>query len=481
NSFLWDGRNDSGEEVGKGKYSIKVEAQYEVLGAKGKLHQVPIEASTSLRATVVSVELKGDKAQLVLDNKVRIDPSQVREILGKDTTSDSEAVSNIPDYISYLGKKAEVTLERMNMSASGADVRFIADKDVTRIKMHVYDESGKRIQGVAEIEGEFSQGYNSFAWDGKAASSFEEFANAREKKISLDKLPEGKYKYEIYAVEKDNKGKEQLRKFANSKEITITSVDGSFVFEGIEKYDVWQISKVKNVAEIETTPISEAFQYIGKMVSFDDNMLDLKDGEVTIYASLDDPPAGFTLGDLTMNVYNSKALVGTVNVSAADAYYMTEVPVPIYDDLNIASQAKVNAFLDKAFSPRDDTNPDQIRQKAAYIEQEFRKGNLVTTIFDTLSADGKQAMLLKNQGLVRVKWDGKDANGLQLDDGKYRYEIITRTVRTADNSINAESLNLEKSVLVTGTHMIGDSFELELQSGEVIKPEAVKSVGILRR
>lgn len=485
NRFLWSGKDDASKIVNPGTYRIKVEAYYESVES-GALRRIPIETNTYASGIVEAIEAEGDKAKLLISGKL-IDQARVKKIVGESGSKASELTSKtaLADYSSYLGKNALVKQEYLEIQNGQAEVSFTAEMDdIVKVKMHVYDEQNKLV-AVAMHKGEFKAGYNHFTWDAKAAKTFDDLDRSRAGTLMLNKVPSGRYRYEIYAGTIDG-NKEKFTKLKNQTEIAISGLDftgGAYVMEGENKYRISDITRISSpgIAPPAVNPIAEGSRYIGKRIVFDDDILKLDDkGDFTAYLSLDRPKAGYDLGDAKMRIYEDDRLICEVTKEVRELYYKDQEDVPSYAELNQRSQELVDEYAEQKYGQTftSCTGAQRGEIRTQYIIPAFRSGNLARDGYDDLSGKEQIATRLRNMGRVPLVWNGQNSDGAMCKAGTYRYEIWTSTVNQVDNTIETEKLNPNVNLLVTGFHIEDGSIILELQDGRFIEPSRVKSISI---
>ena len=439
NAYIWDGKDDNGEVLDKGKYSLHVSASYTIPGNKDRT-PIALTATTVKQGRVDGVQVgEHYEIELVVDGQ-KMPLTAIRGISNDGAVDAEEETGPISSYLSYIGKKVDVEQNKVSYAKSKVNVPFISDQEVkgAQIQVRFFDDSNQFI-GYAESLQDIKSGQNQFAWDGWDVKHSEEFQSMKDKKIDLAYLPVGTYRYEVSAVIKAQDGQETITKLDNkgSYEIdAVSAVEGKIkLSSGAYKFDVRDVKKVTEISKDTGEPVSEdenslqpGLVWLRTPVYYKNNIIEY-DGVnsanklVAIPGPLD---ADQSLGDVTIKISDKQGqLQKTITIAAANAYLKDAVPVPAVMGLTPSSKAKVKDWFNDVYPASDWDDPSVADDGAIanYIAQEFRRGQLFQVDYDALAPLDQIKQRLQNIGEMGVEWDGTSDNGKKLQAGEYKFDV----------------------------------------------------------
>ncbi len=455
NRFSWDGRDNNGKEVKRGKYRIEVTASSP---SSNGLSSIPIEASSYLSGIVDAIETKDGTVKLLVNGKL-IDQDQVKKIA---TSIDKEASRQLSanQYIGYIGKKVSIDLSRIEVNGGKAEIAINNPiNNHGKVKLEIYGENSKYIKTVE---------YATMPMN----SRLELDANKHN-------IPDGIYTCKVWVEDKDNENKMTL--LDGSDQIDVTSIDLTTgqITDGKKKYSVKSIREVTGQSSNETSLINQGGYYIGKQVQFSDDRFVFNGESLPVDLRISKPLAGRKLGPVELRIYKGDELVAHVGKPADELYHQEEEPVPRFDQLNPYGRRQVTRYIRTQFRLPEAHNFGHLNQEMKllvnnYIEKQLRNG-----VFFKDGQDYRdETTKLRNMGIVKLNWDGILSSGVRALAGEpYRYEVITSTTAN-DNSDQRDTKEPITSVgLVRESTVIDGALKLVLSDGKEISPDAIIRVG----
>lgn len=454
NAYVWNGQDAEGNELEKGEYSVEVKLHY--TDENGNRVRVPVE--TSLSGIVDAVE-SGGKLRV---NGQLVDASAVTRM---EKPLDTAEKTYIPaDNMHYLGKSAHVKCDRFSVinASQPAELVCIAPEEISEIIVYVYDEASGKNVATIKRNVNFTEGYNKFSYD--------LIVNAEDK----SKLPVGNYRYQIMGKTVDS---DEMVALANEMDITITAIDADCVFDGDKQFSLDDIVRFNSASSsVSNNPVAEGSQYMGKDVTYDNNMFSLPEtGYAEEYIAIPKPPAGSTLGDAELLVYGpDNKLIHKETYKAATLYHAEAEDVPTtIDALELESQGVMEDLITDYKKLHDEKKPSGETIKAS-LAVEFRAGRIFKEGYDDLDDMKKATQKLRNTGRVAVVWDGHDQEHKKCPSGSYRFEFKTTNVHNGQ-SVQCPP-HLEITSRIVGFDTVSGKVQLRAQNGRVIDPSRVKRI-----
>lgn len=453
NRFSWDGRDNNGKEIKRGKYRIEVTASSP---SSNGLGSIPIEASSYLSGIVDAIETKDGTVKLLVNGKL-IDQDQVKKIA---TSLDKEASRQLSanQYIGYIGKKVSIDLSRIEINGGKAEIA-IKNPVINsgKIKLEIYGENSKYIKTV------------------------EYAAMPKSSRLELDankyNIPDGIYTCKVFVEDKDNENEMTL--LDGSDQIDVTSIDLTTgqITDGKKKYNVKNIREVTGQSSNETSLINQGGYYIGKQVEFVDDSFVFNSESYEVAFPVYKPSNDRILGDARVQIYKDGQLVKILTKPAAELYEEK----PTFDELDNDSKLIVNDYI--ATNPQfkrpgvkkyPNLSAPEKRLIDNYIEKEFRAGHLFKTVQDK----NDKLTKFRNMGVIVVKWDGVlDPAGRAVEGQSYRYQVITSTTaRDGSDQLDTKE-PITRVGLVRESTVIDGALKLVLSDGKEISPDAIIRVG----
>ncbi len=466
NSYIWDGRDSNKDLVEHGDYTLEVKAHY--IDNKG--NKTTIKADTFLSGIVDAIDNSDKNNPMLIVGKHKVSPKSVR-ILESVSNSKSKKHEQIAtDYLHYIGKTAQVKCDsfHVNNNQDPVDIPFIAPENLKGVEIDIYDMQSKRCVHTIHRSGPFQTGYNSIQWD---------CILNQDLKI---KLLGGDYEYKVTGI---TEGKEEIT-LANTKEITITSINNGCVFDGVEQYRMDNLVKFTAPqvnADNRTTiaanhMVSEGSQYLGKVITFDDNVFELKEDAVDVMVSIPKPPEGYNLGDGKLIIYDANHKELTTEVfKAATLYHNETAPIPTMDELTPSSKAHVQSSIDNYKTQHGGTAPsdDDIKK---FIREEFRGGRIFKVGHDELDVDERDIQKMQNRGLVPFVWQGYDKERNECPPGEYYYSAVY--TYTDGANVQTFHINQKTQERVVGFENVAGELRLRSAKGHSISPSRILGVSL---
>ncbi|WP_316353095.1 FlgD immunoglobulin-like domain containing protein [Candidatus Trichorickettsia mobilis] len=454
NKFVWNGRDDKGQEVAEGKYKIKVSASATLGGTRATL---PIDVTSSLSGIVDGIRVVDDNRLLVVNGKL-VDPDNITEY--KNVKADAGAIS-VNASVGLIGKQATIDLSTFRVVQGKGEIIYDNQAQIEHqgnVRIDIVDKNGKPVTTVV----------------------YDKPLQAGVGTIELDtrkhKLVDGEYSCTLFVEDKDSQQNVQLGKV---KLVDVTGVDvkAKKIIAGSATYPLANITGTIGESREERFLTGLAASYIGTQVEYDNSDFNHNSGDqFTREVRIQKPAEGQRLGDARLKIYKGEQLVADVPKLVADLCYHDQEPIPRYDQLDAASKDMVdnyikNKFLIQGFNHYTDLNLDhQIAVApyvAPYIAAEFRAGNMFTQL-QVRDENTK----LKNMEIVKFSWDGL-INGLPAENGKYRYEIHTTTVDNITTVITPTKISSVTNDLIKSSIVKNEQLYFELAGGETITKEQI--------
>lgn len=448
NSFVWNGKDTDGKELEKGEYSVEVKLHYTDLN--GNRVKVPIE--TSLSGIVDAIESDG---KLIVDGQI-VDVASITRL---ERSVESNKKEPIP--LRYLKQSAHIKCNTFEVQRGDAVVELVcvAPTKVSEITMYVYDQDSGKNVATMKRKVSFEEGYNKFTYD--LVSDAE----------TKSKLPIGNYVYQIMAKPVDS---DEIIAIDNELDVTITAIDSDYIFDEYNRQFKLDDIVRFNAGNTNTSsnPVAEGSQYMGKNVTFDNNMFTLQDvGVAEEYISIPKPPDGMTLGDAELLVYDANNKVIHKEVYKAATLYHAEIESVDYDSLDTDSSEVIDKIISEYKEKHDDKRTaDELIQ--SWITGLFRQGKIFKNGQDSKDPN----VILRNTGMVAIAWDGyDDTEHKKCPPGTYRFELKTTNIHNGQ-TIKCPPLNLELTSRVLGFDASAGNVQLRTESGRIIDPSRVKNI-----
>ncbi|WPY01328.1 Putative flagellar basal body rod synthesis FlgD [Candidatus Trichorickettsia mobilis] len=458
NKFLWNGRDDKGQEVAEGKYRMEVSASATLAGSKATL---PINVTSSLSGVVDGIRVSDGKRLLVVNDKL-VDPDNITEY--KNVKADNEAIS-VSASADLIGMQATIDLSVVRVVEGKGELIYDNQVQIEHpgdVRVDITDKNGKPLTTIIYNE-PLLAGVGTLELDAKK-----------------HKLDDGEYNYTLYVKDNDSQQNIQLGKV---KLVDVTGVDikNKKIIAGSATYPLANITGIIGESREERFLTGLAASYIGTQVEYENSNFNHNSGDqFTREVRIQKPAEGQRLGDAVLKIYKGEQLVAEVLKPAGELYYQGQELTPRYDELDLAGQTMVNnyikdKFLIQGFNQYTDLNLD--RQIAVapyvgpYINTEFRAGN----IFKQGQAHD-EATRLKNREIVEFHWDGRRIDGLLAENGEYRYEVHTTTVDNITNIITSTKVSTITNDLIKSSIVENGQLSFELASGRTITDKQILAI-----
>ena len=455
NKFLWNGRDDKGQEVAEGKYRMEVSASATLAGSKATL---PINVTSSLSGVVDGIRVSDGKRLLVVNDKL-VDPDNITEY--KNVKADNEAIP-VSASADLIGKQATIDLSAVRVMEGKGELIYDNQVQIEHpgdVRVDIADKNGKPLTTIIYNE-PLLAGVGTLELDAKK-----------------HKLDDGDYNYTLYVQDTDNQQNIQLSKV---KLVNVTGVDikDKKIIAGSATYPLTNITGIIGESKEERFLTGLAASYIGKQVEYENSNFNHNSGDqFTRDVRIQRPAPGQHLGDAVLKIYKGEQLVASVQKPEADLYHQDAVAVPTFDQLNAWSRKRVNSYIRTTLRlPHVTTYNDLERpEKLAinrYIEEQFKSG----VFFENTQDHTDEAIKLRNMGIVKFSWDGRKIDGLLAENGEYRYEVHTTTVDNITNINTPTKVSTITNDLVKSSIVENGQLHFELASGRTITDKQILAI-----
>ena len=457
--FKWDGKDSKGKTLSEGEYRIKVESNWEQM-QDGVLQKTPIEAGAFISGYVESVEMRGDKVNLIVDG-ASIDIDDVIKI---EREKEEDSALKVADYASYIGQDAEVDDNELTVDKGIALINYKCDLERPgKLSVQIFDEDDKFV-GVA-VSSSARKGLNNIKLkvsDALSESEAEEFLKGGS---SFKPLAPGKYRYKLFVQDLLTIEPERYVAVPTTRSITITGLDFEkepFVVAGSEKFILDKIKKLSATSR-SSDILKEAVQYLGKFAEISLNQLEVKNGATEAQF--------FRIPAMEANMHYGKAYLDIFdqagrNVARVEkeAKALITIPEDYFYNLNnvfnfLTNESKPAICAEWVIDPPVN-NMEEVRARIQAEHVLFFTQNVMEKVqekelhldynaifrnYDDLP-ESDQALVKNaidaNRPYTGFKWNGIGFDGKLVPNGPYRYEMRVEKYHTTPDRAEA-ALELE--------------------------------------
>jgi flagellar hook assembly protein FlgD len=496
NIFEWDGKDDESNKVPNGEYKIDIEASYHLPGEI----PIPMNADAVKEGEVEAVEFDDKKKAYFIIDGQRVDSRSLRKFSDHGVKSAQQSFGNADNHKSYIGETVSIKQEKITFNGDTVDVSVISTKDIPKatLRVNFYDSKDRLIAVDETKDADVKVGQNIISWRGLNSTKTSEIQSMKDNKLTPTYVPYGTYRYEVSIIS-DDAGKEVVTKLDNAgtyKIQAIEKVDGKMMLVDTNghKFSVDDVVRTERPVSVKShaSLIEEANMYIDKTIAFATNTIRYEGKDVTrmigIPAPTDD---ALKLNNATLHIYDAKtgALVRNITRLDSDVYSSTVNPVPVFDDLDDNSQDIIIEISQKMYGKIYTmiTDPLQKANLDNAIEQRFRGGRLFTSASNYgnpvsgFSAELKEDIKNRNQGIMPFVWDGKNDSGDLMPQGEYKITMTYNEVQSANGDIvnSNKELSLSSSAQVVGAYIASGKVILMLANGATFEDlDKINYIGV---
>ncbi len=367
NTFVWDGKEidrmtRKTKYAPNGDYRIKVDAEI-IDRATTNLNAYPsqgikVSSSTSRSGVVTEIVNQKGKSFLLVNNTL-VNPNDIIKLTDKKENNQVKE-TKYQNCLNYIGKKVVIEAKTLNIKTGFADIEFdnkIANYGGVLVK--VRDQKGDFVALATLDKSQVRLGKNSYTWNCIKASTTEALNNYNKFKddksaeiraqYRLDKLPDGKYTYEVQ-IENFSSPNEfnKFEKNISKVEGTVSSVrrldDDIKITVNGKEYSIDEVSKFEEAALVGTNDLyTKVSSMIGKTVVYDNNLITLNHNAPSLDFNLAQPFQGSRYLGAELKIFDLKgSLVETLRMSDKELFYDGELSPPPYNALDDDSIKEVN-------------------------------------------------------------------------------------------------------------------------------------------
>jgi len=439
-SYEWDGKNDRGDLLPPGTYTLDVNADgRKIIG--GKLSPFAVTASTTLVGKVEGIKIENGTAIGVVINGKIIARNNITDV--RDMPTPELEVSLTPDLI---GKKVELDFSRAKVKADGSMEVYFNNhiENPGDVTVRVYDKSGKFLTTLTN-KNKIDVGIGKIS-----------FSNTN--------LDAGVYDIKVFVQDKENS--------ANIKDVEL-SYNESIIVAGVSKRYETLISidektydpiHITSVLGNYSTPIEQRrAELIGSEVMYRDDLFKYDAVENPISFTFKLPEEDAVIATGRMNIYdkNTEELIAIVNAE----YDLNSL-------LNDQSQQSVNDYVTLNYQPVKnyaELSKEKRIEVNRHIKNEITAGKL---IIDDAYLD------LYNNGRVTLTfpvWNGQDMEGNVVSSNRQLRRDFT-PIYSLDNDgkLTTGDTDIQKAAgRVEAVDEIEGELKLHIKGGGIISEDLV--------
>jgi flagellar basal-body rod modification protein FlgD len=179
---LWDGRNDAGEKLESGVYTVKVEASS--INSSGATTSQALDTYVYSEAKKIT-NLGKSYAVLTADGRT----VELEEILGVKEANSTSSSTDHANALQMLGKQILIPGSTFNFSGLEQSFTYGLTKDSQSVTITIKDSVGNKVK---QVPFESTAGSHEYTWDGKDSNG--------------DTVDDGEYSIEIVAQNTNAEG-----------------------------------------------------------------------------------------------------------------------------------------------------------------------------------------------------------------------------------------------------------------------------------
>lgn len=423
--FVWDGKNDKGEKVENGTYTLDIKATgHKDIG--GNSVTFPVTANAILSGKVDSIKIdKGVAVGLFVNNSL-IARDQIQGV--RDIEKIKEANYLNPDLIN---KNVSLDFSRAQVKKGKLDVYYNNHvENVESVSINVYDLNNKFMKTINH--------FNKIEIGSGKISIKPKDAN----------LEDGNYILKVFVNGTNDleKFKTELKYDYKTKVVGIDLRLDEFLSNEEDTFSAYNINSI--VGDY-LTPIEQRRQdYIGAKVTYRNDIFKFENNEENVQFLLFRPEEDGVINYGQMSIYDetNKCLVKIIKGEYKPYYYL--------DD---ASRVRINNYINGVLhvANYDNLNEQQRIQANFHIEDEIRMGNIA------LEPEYQEYF---EQGRVLITfptWDGSidDSDAVAKVGASYRREFTPIYAREDGSEFSGET---DRPVLIANVESV------DQEDGELI-------------
>jgi flagellar basal-body rod modification protein FlgD len=432
-SYQWNGKNESGNLMPPGTYTIDVRADgRKIVG--GQLVPFPVTASATLSGEVTGVKIENGSAIGVVINGKVVSRANITDV--QDMPEKELAVSLTPDLI---GRKVELDFSKAKIQPNGSmEVYFMNNIEKPGdLTVQVFDKNGKYLASVTNKE-EIGAGVGKIS-----------FPNMN--------LEPAIYDIKVFVQDKENPSKIKNVELPYHNTIIVagvSNVHGTLMSVEEETFDPIHITSV--IGNYQTPIEQRSAELAGSQIAYRDDLFKFSGDAEKISFTFKKPEDDAVVSHGLMNIYDEE--IGELVASVKAEY-------DLYSMLDSTSQNAITPYLSNNYNTNNYeliTGAEKVEVNR-YIEEEITAGNL------KISAKNKELYDNGHVSLTFPAWDGKRDDGTLIDPSAQLRRDFTAIYIRDDNSTYA-SLTDKSVIVATVDYVVKEEGELKLHlvGGSVI-------------